>query len=196
MTDPHAVWKDANGDETYALEWEIDEESRVWEIGGYEGRWASQIVAKYDPHVEIFEPQHGAYQKLIDRFRDFDKVGVYRFGLWVMECSLPLYHVGTDGASLVHAGSHSEACEFRDVCNLVPGRVDLCLMNIEGGEYALLPYMIGYDLMKYFRLFWCQFHPGLVELGWGRYRAICEGMERTHRRMWEFYPTAVAWERR
>lgn len=196
MSDPHLNWKDANGDETYALDWDIDESARVWEIGGFEGRWASQIVAKFDPFLSIFEPQPWAFQKLQDRFRDFEKVDIYPYGLWVADCALPLYYVGTDGASLVHPGAHSEVCEFRDIYTQVPAEIDLCLMNVEGAEYALLPYLIGNDLMKHFRLFWCQFHHGLVREGQARYECLARGLKRTHRKIWDFYPTAVAWERK
>jgi len=194
--DPHATWKDANGDETYALDWDIDASSRVWEMGGIEGRWAAQILAKFDPHLEIFEPQSWACKKMQERFRDFEKVDIYPFGLWVADCYLPLYNVGTDGASLVHAGARSEVYEFRDIYNQVFSEIDLCLMNVEGAEYALLPYMIGNNLMKNFRQFWCQFHPWLVGEGELRYKIISKALQKTHKKIWDFYPSAVAWERR
>lgn len=195
IPDPHNKWKENHGDETYALDWKIDSAARVWEIGGFEGRWAAQIVEKFDPYMEIFEPQGWAFEKLKARFRDFENVDVYNYGLWVMDASLPLYYIGTDGASLLHPGAHSEVLQFRDIYNKVYAEVDLCLMNIEGAEFVLLPYMIGNDLMQHFRYFWCQFHPGLVNEGETRFLRIFEGLKRTHRVKWNFYPTAVAWER-
>jgi hypothetical protein len=74
--------------------------------------------------------------------------------------------------------------------------VDVCLMNIEGAEFVLLPYMIGMDMMKRFRFFWCQFHPGLLPHGDERANEIFKGMLRTHKKIWDYYPTAVAWERK
>ena len=196
MTDVHSKWKDVDGDATYALNWDINSHSTVWEIGGYEGRWAAQIVEKFDAYVNIFEPQGWAVMKLKERFAESDKVSIFPFGLWVMDAFLPLYHMETDGASLIHAGAHSEVLEFRDVYNQMDEEVDLCLMNIEGAEFALLPYMIANGLMKNFRYFWCQFHPGLLQDGGGRYLRIHEGMKVTHKVKWNFYPTAVAWERK
>lgn len=195
MPDPHLKWKDVNGDETYALDWRIDGAARVWEIGGFEGRWAAQIVQKFDPYMEIFEPQAWAVARLKERFLREKKVDIQPFGLWVTDASLPLYHIGTDGASLLNPGVHSEVCQFMDIYNRVYAEVDLALMNIEGAEFVLLPYMIGNDLMRHFRFFWCQFHPGLVTEGETRFLRIFEGLNRTHRVKWNFYPTAVAWER-
>ena len=103
MSDPHRNWKYSNGDETYALEWAIDERSMVWEIGGFEGRWAEQIVGRYDPYMRIFEPTKWGYGKCSALFFDNDKVEVEHYGLWVMDAHLPLYNPGNDGASLLGA---------------------------------------------------------------------------------------------
>lgn len=196
MTDIHSKWKEENGDESYALNWEINDRSTVWEIGGFEGRWAGQIVERFDPFMEIFEPQGWAVRKLNERFQGNDKVTIHPFGLWVMDVKLPLYHMETDGASLINPGVHSEVLDFRDVYPLMDEDVDLCLMNIEGAEFILLPYMIANGLMNNFRYFWCQFHPGLLQDGEVRYLRIHEGLKATHKVKWNFYPTAVAWERK
>lgn len=196
MSDPHATWKDAHGDETYALDWDIGPESLVWEIGGFTGRWAAQIVEKFDPRMEIYEPQEWAVRRLEERFKTNSKVSVFPYGLWVCDAMLPMSRVNTDGASMVRLEAQSESFLFQDVYTQIDEPVDLCLMNIEGAEYALLSYMIELSLMKNFRYFWCQFHPGVVADAERKFFKICEGMERTHRTKWSFYPTAVAWERK
>lgn len=194
--DEHTKWKIADGDDTYALEWEIDSDSVVWEIGGFEGRWAQQIADRYNPHITIFEPSDFGYGRCSVRFFENKKVDVKHYGLWVMSATLPLYNPGNDGASLLMPHTRSELRDFRDIYLELGGRkVDLCLMNVEGAEFALLPYMIGNGLMEKIDAFWCQFHrfvPNADE----RYDQICEGMLRTHRVKWDFYPTAVAWEKR
>lgn len=199
MTDIHQTWKEADGDHTLALNWDINEESRVWEIGGFEGRWASQIARKYDPLIDIFEPQEWAVERLEYRFQENKKALVRPYGLWVMEANLPLYHYETDGASLVNPGVRSQVCEFRDIyaeAAKTNGEIDLCLMNIEGAEFSLIPYMTSTGVMQKIHYFWCQFHPGLVWDGDERFRRINEEMERTHRVIWSYYPSAVAWERK
>jgi len=48
----NTTWFEVDGDNTLALDWKIDEHSIVWEIGGFEGRWAAQIQEKYNPNNE------------------------------------------------------------------------------------------------------------------------------------------------
>ena len=195
MIDQHSKWKEVNGDETFALDWKIKSSALVWEIGGFEGRWAAQMAEKYDPWIEIFEPQGWAVERLQKRFAENQKFTIKPYGLWVMQAALPLYNFETDGASLLAEGVRSQVCNFMDVYKELHSGVDVCLMNIEGAEFVLLPYLIGYDLMRYFRYFWCQFHtfvPGSEK----KIVDINKGMAKTHKVLWDFYPTAVAWERR
>lgn len=189
-------WFADNGDETRALEWEgIDSHSTVWEIGGYEGRWTAQIWGKYQPFMHVFEPQGWAFEKLQDKFGVQKKIKLHNFGLWVMDASLPLYAYETDGASLLGNGARSQVCKFEEISRQVAGaEVDLCLMNVEGAEFVLIPYLIGMGLMNRFRYFWCQFHTFVQDADW-RANAIYKGMLKTHKKIWDYYPTAVAWER-
>jgi len=191
-------WKEAHGDETYALQWAIDSHAQVWEIGGFEGRWVQQIVDIYDPFFTVFEPTKWGYGKCSARFLQNEKVDVQHYGLWVMTSHLPIYNPGNDSGSLFLPHAVSEVCPFRDVYVEVMNLdqdVDLCLMNIEGAEYYLLPYMIANGLMENFRLFWCQFHT-FIPYAEERFLRISEGLKRTHKILWNFYPTAIAWERR
>ena len=190
------TWQEVDGDNTLALDWPIDAESVVWEIGGYEGRWAAQIPEKYDPHIFIFEPQEWAYRKLVERFEG-TKASIFSFGLWTHETKLPLQEFGTDGASVVrHNGRTAGSGDFADIFAVLWSDIDLCLMNVEGAEYVLIPYLLGLNAMEKIRFFWCQFHPTLVIGGNRKAEQIFHGMSRTHRLLWSHYPTAVAWERR
>lgn len=196
MTDSINTWREKDGDNTYALDWPIDDLSLVWEIGGYEGRWAAQMAEKFNSTIHIFEPQDWAFSKLTRRFLDNNKVFIYPWGLWIDEAVLPMSHFETDGASLINEGGLSRDCAFRDVFDILkaePKDIDVGLMNIEGAEFILLPYMIGLGLMERFRFFWCQFHTFADPSG-DRKGMIYNGMQRTHDIIWDFYPTAVAWE--
>lgn len=195
MDDIHLKWKRVNGDETYALTWDINSRSLVWEIGGFEGRWAEQIAEKYNPNIEIFEPQGWAVAKMEERFKGKPKVLIYPYGLWVTDANLPLYHYETDGASLMQESARSQVCTFRDIHAEIDGEIDLCLMNIEGAEWPLISYLIGTGKIRNFRQFWCQFHPFAQDSA-ARKQVIYEKMSQTHRLHWDFYPSAVAWVRK
>src|SRR5258706_16007752 len=90
----HQNWHEVKGDETLALDWPLDENSHVWEIGGYEGRWAQQIWDKFHCNITIFEPQLWAVEKMKERFQGIDKIEIRPYGLWTEENSLMIgnYH--------------------------------------------------------------------------------------------------------
>lgn len=197
-------WRDLDGDNTLALDWDLNEDSLVWEIGGFEGRWAEQIWKKFHCHIKIFEPQNWAVHRLLKRFMGIVKVDIMPYGLWVRNDVLIMGNFETDGASVVDnaKGPHSSI----GVKDIIPeiykdfqrhgGIIDLVLMNIEGAEFTILPYLISTGAMEYFDYFWCQFHPGLVDDGENQAKEIILGMAKTHDVLWECYPTAVAWRRR
>ena len=68
--------------------------------------------------------------------------------------------------------------------------VDLAKMNIEGGEYDLLPALIDSGLMTRIDRLQVQFHLFEPSLAQAR-EAICEGLAKTHSRAW-CYP--FVWE--
>lgn len=195
MASEHQTWLENNGDATFALNWNIKKNARVWEIGGFEGRWAAQMAEKFAAQITIFEPQGWAVERLQKRFKDNSNVEIRPYGLWVMDANLPLYHYETDGASLLNAGVHSQVCEFRDAFQEFEEDIDVGLLNVEGSEFILIPYLLGYDLMKKFKYFWCQFHTFVPESTLKK-EVIYAGMARTHDVLWDFYPSAVAWKRR
>src|SRR5262245_58404802 len=96
-----AQWLADSGDETRALAWPLDEESHVWEIGGFEGRWAAQIVGKFNCYVDIFEPQQWAVEKMKIRFEGNEKVTIHPYGLWTDDAWLPMGDYFTDGCSVL-----------------------------------------------------------------------------------------------
>lgn len=193
----HRDWFEAKGDDTLALDWPINSDSLVWEIGGYEGRWAKQMANKFNPTIDIFEPQGWAFEKLQKRFSNNPKVYLHDFGLWVETCHRNMAAFETDGASVVKPEESGDVLvSLEDIFVTSFGQnIDVCLMNIEGGEFVLLPYMIGYGIMKHINYFWCQFHTfyGNSE---DRAKGIFEAMNFTHDLFWNCYPTAVAWKRR
>lgn len=193
-------WLDCDGDNTLALDWPVDELSLVWEIGGYEGRWTKQMVEKHGCYIEVFEPQEWAFKKLQDQFYDVPAVKVYPYGLWIRDDFLPIGSFFTDGASIIKKGDGdpTHAGAFRDIHRemMHVGVLDVCLMNIEGAEWDLIPYMIAKNDMMKIDNFWCQFHPGLIENPDQRIEDIFTKMEETHKLLWNCYPTAVAWRRK
>lgn len=194
-------WYELKGDETLALNWPLDENSYVWEIGGYEGRWVAQMYDKFHCRITTFEPQLWAVEKMRSRFNGKDKIDIRPYGLWTEFGEFVLGNFETDGASLMSDGEDKttkiKRCLFVDYKQEMEysDKVDVCLMNIEGAEYILLPDMIETGLISHFNYFWCQFHTKDDPDG-TKSHAISEGMKKTHELLWDCFPTAVAWRRK
>lgn len=201
MADSISAWREADGDNTFALDWPINDLSRVWEIGGYEGRWAAQIWDKFHCHITVFEPQLWAVEKMQRRFAGIGKIDIRPYGLMNSQGDNRVWNIGNDGASLFDY-NHGESA-ILNFHNwywelMAYGRkVDLCLMNIEGAEFELLPNMLVNDaFLHQIDYFWCQFHPGIMKAEQNQVDFIYTKFSESHNIIWDFYPTAVAWERR
>lgn len=190
-------WRELDGDNTLALDWPLNEDSHVWEIGGFEGRWAQQIWDKFHCNITIFEPQLWAVEKMKERFKGIDKIEIRPYGLSIQNMEMYMSNYFTDGAKM---GGHKEPREvgkfvdYREVFSEVPYEIDLCLMNIEGAEYTLIPDLIMTNAIGFINYFWCQFHPDNENDD--RHVGIILNMLLTHEIMWSYYPTAVAWKKR
>lgn len=198
---PHRVtqtWREADGDKTVALDWPIDQSSIVFEIGAYEGRWASQMAEKYNPRLYAFEPQPWAFERAKPKLEGYN-ARIYNFGLWTHDCTAVLGDYGRDGASLVkpwHQDQfHAKLVDIYGFINenLTPDeRISVCLINIEGGEFALIPYMIGLGITDRIDNLFVQFHY-FAPLGKEKEVMIRERLATTHSVLWDFSPTAVCW---
>ncbi len=193
-------WFAVRGDETLALDWPgVDENSVVWEIGGYEGRWALQMAEKYNPQLYVFEPQEWAADKIREKLAGY-KASVHQFGLWIHDGKMQINDYGRDGASFVKLGEPDPhtvltANVYSFFIKKRINQIDVCLMNIEGGEFVLLPYMISKGMMKHIKYFWCQWHlfvPNATE----KWLQLRQMLEQTHEMIWDCGVTAQAWKRR
>jgi FkbM family methyltransferase len=182
-----AAWYRDRGDETLSLDYALTEKSLVFEVGGYEGLWASKIVQKYDPYMHIFEPVKNFYETIANRFRDNQKVGVFNVGLTDHNGIAPFI---LDGDRTHSESAAIEMFQMRDIAEIIDQPIDLININIEGGEYQLLQRMLDSDAVTLCRNIQIQFHddyPNCVELR----NQIREKLAGTHV---EIYNYPFVWE--
>lgn len=191
-------WLEVDGDNTLALDWPLNENSHVWEIGGFEGRWAQQIWDKYHCHITIFEPQGWAVSRMKKRFEGTDKIKIHPYGLWTEDTELLIGNYHTDGASVMRDDGREPKVlgVFKDYKKVFAKNnyhlIDLVLMNIEGAEYTLIPEFIVSGNMETIKNFFCQFHP-FREGDLERQEKTLESLIPSHNLLWNYFPTAVAW---
>lgn len=204
MLDQHVLEAIASADniehewDRRSLEWPINGDSVVFEIGGYKGRWALQIARKFNPWLYVFEPQQWAYSCCEEVLQHYHKAEVFNFGLGVKDELVPVSGYFTDGCKVSDNDMHRHKIQLRDayefISELNVPKIDLMMMNIEGYEYTLLPYLMDKNLMPD-RLM-VQWHINYPDKDIASLMSIRSRIEQTHNLVWGYGLTLIAWERK
>lgn len=186
-------WFADNGDSTLRLNYDLDENSIVFDLGGYKGQWASDIFSKYCCNVYVFEPVLDYYDEIEKRFLKNKKVRIFPFGMANRDCEMTI-GIENDKSSLYKKGGKSETIQlkgFKEFCNDQQiKRIDLIKINIEGAEYDLLDHAISEGCIESIENIQVQFHD-FVENAETRMKNINNKLIQTHRLTWQ-YP--FVWE--
>jgi len=139
----------------------LGEKSVVLDFGGFEGNWAHDIHERYKCSVHVFEPHPRFAEELRNRFSGNDKIFIHEFALGSEEGVLKLSDDGDASSAL------------RENKNAVEGRIlpvsvffnehpdtdfSLAKINIEGGEYDLLPALLDTGFVNKIGILQVQFH--------------------------------------
>lgn len=174
-------WKQSKKDHL-RLSYDLNSNSTVFDLGGYEGQWTSDIFSKYQCLVYIFEPVPLYAKKIKERFKLNSKIRIYNFGLSNANRFINL-HLSEDGTS-----------EFKNSGKVIKGKlidyvefikkekikqIDLMKLNIEGGEYDLLEYIINSGWITNVKNLQIQFHS-IVPNAKTRMQNIQSQLKKTH----------------
>lgn len=150
-------------------EFKLPEEANVIVVGAYKGLAMEALMELY-PNINLagFEPQPWAYEEAQTRLRDYYKAIVYNIGLGVENALLDMGEWHTDAASFVNTGPGSREQgtgyigEADNLLKMVGfDHIDLMIMNIEGYEYQLLPYLRKIGWLNRIDRLAVQWHMGL-----------------------------------
>jgi FkbM family methyltransferase len=188
-------WKRDRGDSTLRYDYELAADSLVVDVGGYHGDFAAEIVRRFGCRVAVFEPMPAFYDLCVTRFANDPRVSVYPFGLGSDDAVLELsdldngssFHIKGNAAESVHA-------EIRDVARVWQeldfSIVSLMKVNIEGGEYPLIPRLIETGLISNVEHLQVQFHD-FIDGATTQRASIRDHLAQTHQESW-CYP--FVWE--
>jgi FkbM family methyltransferase len=155
-------WFNDNGDKTYRLFYEeLNESSLVFDLGGYEGQWTSDIYSMYRCKIHIFEPVITFAEKIGNRFLKNSDVIVHQFGLSNKNEILKI-GIDNDSTSIFKNGRELAEAKLIEADQFLKenkiGRIDLMKINIEGSEYDLLEHLINTGYVKNIKNIQVQFH--------------------------------------
>lgn len=188
-------WFKAGGDDTFRLNYPLNKDSIVIDLGGAVGAWSMPIYNLYRPNLYIFEPTK-LFAQLEARFVGLSKVHLLNFAASNEDKDLALGVIEGE-ASIFHEENlvTVRAIDFgRFIDNLKVPNIDLLKMNIEGSEYEILESIISRGQLDQFVNIQCQFH--MIENYEERYKNLILEMQKTHYLSWRFPFVWENWTRK
>lgn len=183
-----SAWFASPNRERLRLEYNLNADSVVLDLGGYEGQWASDIFAMYLCKVYIFEPIKNFAINIEKRFAKNDKLKVFNFGLGGKTRKEKLFFK-EDGTSIFGTGSETEDISVVDIVEFIEKhnlkKIDLIKLNIEGMEYEVLERLIDANLIKNITDIQIQFH-NVAPDSETRMRAIQRRLAETHKPTYQY----------
>lgn len=163
---PNEKWNADRGDDTLIIDYPLDENSQVIEMGGYHGLWTKRISQKFNCNILTVEPIPEFYNKMINEFDYYlknnrEKIKTENFGISTEEKELT-FSVNGDATS-AHLSSSNQ---ITVICYTLEHylqkhnieKVDLLQVNIEGEEYPLLEEWIKSGIINKVKYLQVQYH--------------------------------------
>jgi len=174
----------------------LNSSSIAFDLGGYEGEWASDIYARYNCNVYVFEPVSLYADIIKKRFHKNEKIRVYAMGL-AEKNSEAVITVDKFSSRISSSGASSKPTETIQLKsftqfleeNKIPS-IDILKINIEGAEFPLLESLIGTGTMANIKCLLIQFHD-FAENAVERRKNIQSALAKTHDQVFD-YP--FVWE--
>ncbi len=189
-------WNLNNGDNKLSLDYYLNSESIVFDVGAYEGNFTKKIHKKFNCNIYAFEPLEKYSEMLKEFFQEDLNVRIYNFGLLDEDKMIKLSNI--DGASSIFSrpeGELNTSVAMKSFINFIEensiNKIDLLYMNIEGSEYKLLDQIIESGFIKKINHLQIQFH-NFVEDSSNLRKNLRKKLRKTHKCKFN-YP--FIWER-
>ncbi len=154
-------WFNDNGDNTHNLNYNLNDDSIIIELGGFKGTWVEQISHKYDSNIYVIEPLTEFYNFMNKKFINNTKIHLLNVGIST-ENKKGMIYINGDGSSSNNNKGNPIEVEFNTIETLFEkwnlSQADLIQINIEGDEYSLLENMIETGMIFKFKNLQIQFH--------------------------------------
>ena len=177
-----ALWHQNPKHMSLRFVYNLDASSIVFDLGGYEGQWASDIYSRYCCTVHVFEPVQAYADNIRNRFARNPRIQVHPFGLGSSDTEIRI-GMGNDGSSVFKEAGQAvigrlvEAKMFLDQHSIV--EIDLMKINIEGGEYDLLSHFLDTGVAAQVKNIQVQFHDFVPDAE-AKMKGIQERLSVTH----------------
>lgn len=185
--DPIALkeWQD-KGMEALRYEYDVKPSDLILDIGAYRGEWSKGMVERYGCRSYLFEPVR------VPELRELVPLANYSIveaAAWTFNGRLKF---GGNAYWTSHYLESNQEYDCVDILQWLNEPVKVCKINIEGGEYNLLKYILGSGLQKNVEYFQIQFHP----IDWFSKKEIQYLLEETHIKSWGIEFVWESWQKK
>jgi len=190
-------WFGDNGDITHRVNYNLNQDSIVFDLGGYIGEWSDIIQKKYNSKIYIFEPVFKHFSELEKKFEHKENIKIYNFGLSNQTYDTEIIHDGASSSLYLQEGEKEKIklINFEEFINSENIKnIDLIKINIEGGEYELLDSILESNLQTQINNFQIQFHKMFDDCEIRR-NNIREKLSKTHRLTYDYTFVWENWEK-
>ena len=182
-------WFKDNGDNTLRLDYSLNEQSIVFDIGGFEGNFTNDIYQKYGSSIYIFEPVSNFYNIINKRFNNNNAIKKYNFGLSDVDQFMDIF-VSNDASSVHTVSDSAEKIELKSVIEFIEqndiNQIDLLKINIKGGEFEVLPALLDHEIIHKIDNLQIQFH-NFIDDAEKKRDVIRKRLSKTHKLTYEYY---------
>lgn len=167
----HSKWL-SDSCESLLCEAELSSNSKVLDIGCYEGKWISQIYSKYKCKCVGLEP----VAKFYNSCPNVSSITYHNFGLTTKDDYFAPMSINQDESKINSNGENAFFKNAKIFFEKYDTVFDLVQMNIEGYEYELIPYMFQNNLFEYIKSIQVQFHniSNLSEIKYNNIKKLFE----------------------
>jgi len=188
------------GGEELRLDYVLDKNDVVLDVGGYIGDFAVAVSDKFGCQVDVFEPVAQYANEIEARVASKNNIHVIQAGLGGRDRTETITVEGL-GSSVFIEGRDDEIKETIKIISIVDyieskgyASIGLIKMNIEGGEFELFETIFEHpDLLKKIKYFQIQFHD-FVPNAEAMRADIQYKLSQTHKKMWDFPFIWESWE--
>ena len=194
----HRQWVNDNKDkgESLRYKYSLNENSIVFDIGGYEGEFAQKIFDRFGCTIYVFEPVKEYYDSIVKRFKNNPKIRIFDFGLSDND-EIRSITLSDNGTSIFIDEGEKENIALKSAADFLNKNkieyIDLLKINTEGGEFSVLPDLIENHKVHNIKNLQIQFHNFVPDAERLREK-IRNDLSQTHHLTYDYYFVWENWE--
>lgn len=182
---------------TKEVMYDLNPDSFVVDVGGFDGDWAMRIYCIYSCHIDIYEPHPTLAEQCAHNFLFNEKVTIFNIALGNADGTMKLYGNDMSASLLKNRIGNEHEVSVRKASDFFIERysgmnIDLLKINIEGAEYDVMPDLINNFGLEAFKNIKIAFHNNVHDYK-RKTKEIREDMSATHRMVWGYDDWCESW---